>query len=193
MTERVAVLLDFQNVHLTGCGIFGRGREPYRCVPHPVKVADLLASRRDRPSVAATIRVYRGQPHPVHQPKPAAANEAQAAHWTRDRRVRVIRRQLNYRNWPTQPPTEKGIDVAIAVDLMQLAFGRQADALILFSGDTDLLPALETIARLRLGHVEVACWSGSKPLRFRGTNLPYCHFLSMADWDAVTEDWHGRI
>jgi hypothetical protein len=48
------------------------------------------------------------------------------------------------------------------------------------------------IARLKLGHVEVACWSGAKPLRFRGTNLPYCHFLSRADWDAVTEDWHGR-
>jgi hypothetical protein len=58
--------------------------------------------------------VYRGQPHPVHQPTPAAANEAQAAHWTRDRRVRVVRRQLNYRNWPTRPPIEKGIDVAIA-------------------------------------------------------------------------------
>jgi hypothetical protein len=57
MTERVAVLLDFQNVHLTGCGIFGGGREPYRCVPHPVKVADLLASRRARPSVAAALRV----------------------------------------------------------------------------------------------------------------------------------------
>ena len=143
MTERVAVFLDFQNAHLTGCGLFGGGHEPYRCVPHPARVADLLASRRARPSVAAAIRVYRGQPHPDHQPKPAATNEAQAAHWTRDRPVRIIRRQLNYRNWPAQPPTEKGIDVAIALDLMHLAFGRQYDALVLFSGDTDLLPALE--------------------------------------------------
>ena len=65
--------------------------------------------------------------------------------------------------------------------------------LVLFSGDTDLLPALETIAGLNLGHIEVACWSGAKPLGFRGTNLLHCLFLSMADWDAVTEDWHGRI
>jgi len=33
----------------------------------------------------------------------------------------MIRR--HYRNWPTQPPMEKGIDIAIAVDLMQMAFG----------------------------------------------------------------------
>ena len=62
---------------------------------------------------------------------------------------------------------EKGVDVAIAVDLMRLAFRRPYDALVLFSSDIDLLPALETIAALRLTHVEVACWAGFKPLRFR--------------------------
>jgi uncharacterized LabA/DUF88 family protein len=192
MTERIAIFLDFQNVHLTGHSLHGGGHEVYRCVPHPARVADLIASRRARPSTAAAINVYRGQPHPHHQPTPAAAGDAQAAAWTRDRRVQMIRRQLNYRNWPGQPPTEKGIDVAIAVDLMHLAFRRRYDALVLFSGDTDLLPALETITELRLGHIEVACWSGAKPLRFRGTSLPYCHFLSRTDWEAVVDDWYGR-
>ena len=74
----------------------------------------------------------------------------------------MLRRQLNYRDWPNQPPREKGIDVSIAVDLMHL------------------------------GHVEVACWSGFKPLRFPRTNLPYCHFLNERDGDAVVDDWHGR-
>lgn len=141
-TESVAVLLDFQNVHLIGHWLFGRGNEPYRCVPDPVRLADLIASRRKRPSVATAIRVYRGQPNPQHQPTPAAANEAQAARWTRDRRVQMIRRQLNYRNWPQEPPVEKGIDAAIACDMMHLAFRKQYDALVLFSCDTDLLPAL---------------------------------------------------
>ena len=142
MTENVAVFLDFQNVHLVGHGLFGHGREPYRCVPDPVRIADLIASRRGRPSAAAAIRVYRGQPHPHHQPLPAASNDAQAAQWTRDRRVQVIRRQLNYRDWPNQPPREKGIDVAIAVDLVHLAFR---------------------------------------------------HFLDEKVWDAVADDWHGRV
>ena len=78
---------------------------------------------------------------------------------------------------------------------MHLGFRRQYDALVLFSSDTDLLPALETIVKLRLGHVEVACWAGFKPLRFPASNppLPWCHSLSEQDWRAVTEDWQGRV
>jgi len=49
------------------------------------------------------------------------------------------------------------------------------------------------VARYKLGHVEVACWSGFKPLRFPASNLPWCHFLNEADWAAVTEDWQGRV
>jgi hypothetical protein len=105
----------------------------------------------------------------------------------------VIRRQLNDRGWPALPPQEKGIDVQIAVDLIQAAFTGHYAALVLFSSDTDLLPALETVVDHRLGHVEVACWSGFKPLRFSGTNLPWCHFLNETDWAAVAVDWQGRI
>jgi uncharacterized LabA/DUF88 family protein len=193
MPEQVAIFIDFQNVHLTGHGLFSAGVEPYRCVPDPSRVADLIASRRQRPSEALAIRVYRGRPDPNHQPMPTAANDAQAAQWARDRRVQVIRRQLNYRNWPTMPPQEKGIDVALAVDMIHLALRHQYDAVVLFSSDTDLLPALETVVNLRLGHVEVACWSGFKPLRFSGTNRPWCHFLSEQDWLGVVDDWQGRV
>lgn len=195
MPEDVGVFLDFQNVHLTGHGLFGGGSEPYRCVPNPSRSGDLIASRRKRNSVATAIRVYRGQPSPQHQPIPAAANDAQAADWTRDPRVQVTPRQLNYRDWPNHPPQEKGIDVALAVDLMHLALRGQHNALVLFSSDTDLLPALESIVDLRLRHVEVACWAGFKPLRFPGSRppLPYCHFLGKQDWNATVDDWKGRV
>ena len=195
MTENVAVFFDYQNVHLTGHGLFGAGRELYQCVPDPARTADLIAGRRGRLSTATAIRVYRGRPDPNHQRMPTAANDAQASHWSRDPRVQVIRRQLNYRDWPNRPPQEKGIDVAIAVDLLHLAFRKQYDALVLFSSDTDLLPALEMVVQLRLGHVEVACWAGFKPLRFpaRSTQVPWCHSLSETDWQAVTDDWKGRV
>lgn len=193
MPEDIAVFLDFQNVHLTGHSLYGGGSEPYRCVPDPARLADLIAARRRRPSKAAAVCVYRGRPDPNHQPVPAAANDAQASQWERDSRVRVFRRQLNYRGWPASPPQEKGVDVQIAVDLIRAAFSRDYAALVLFSSDTDLLPALETVARYKLGHVEVACWSGFKPLRFSASNLPWCHFLNEADWAAVTEDWQGRV
>lgn len=195
MYEQVAVFIDYQNVHLVGHGLFGGGRELYQCVPNPSRIADLIAGKRRRSSEAAAIRVYRGRPDPNHQATVTASNDAQASHWARDRRVHVIRRQLNYRGWPSLPPQEKGIDVAIAVDMMQLAFRRQYDALVLCTTDTDLLPALESIVQLRLGHVEVACWAGSKPLRFPHIDRPrpWCHFLPEADWRAVTDDWKGRV
>jgi len=193
MTERIAVFLDFQNVHLVGRSLFDSGLELHRCVPDPVRVADLIAGRRRRPSIAVAVRVYRGRPDPSRQPAVTASNDAQASRWERDQRVHVIRRQLNYRGWPDLPPQEKGIDVAIAVDMMHLDFSGQYDALVLFSGDTDLLPALEAIVDLRLSHVEVACWAGFKPLRFPGSTppRPWYHSLSMNDWDNVTDDWQG--
>jgi hypothetical protein len=190
MPERVAVYLDFQNVHLTGHDLFDRGNALHRCVPNPVGIAEMIASRRLRPSEANAIRVYRGQPHPQHDPLQAATNDAQASAWSRDRRVHMIRRQLRYREG--LPPQEKGIDVALAVDLVHLAFRKQYDAHVVFSGDTDLLPALELVVSLGFGHVEVACWSGAKPLRFAGTHRPWCHFLNPDDWDAVGEDWDNH-
>ncbi|RFS86017.1 NYN domain-containing protein [Actinomadura spongiicola] len=190
MSERVALFLDYQNVHLVGHGLYESfGTPPFNCVPDPRRVASIVEQRRSRTSQVTDIRVYRGRPDPNHQPTPASANDAQAAQWSRDPRVEVIRRQLNYRGWPKDPPREKGIDVAIAVDLMHLAFRREYDALVLFSGDTDLLPAIEVIKELRLCHMEVACWSGHRPLRLPNSRLPYCHFLNRADWNAVVEDW----
>jgi uncharacterized LabA/DUF88 family protein len=188
MTENIAVFLDFQNVHFVS-----RGVEPYRCVPNPARLADLIADRRRSSSTAAKINVYRGRPDPERQPTLTAANDAQAAYWTRDRRVQLIRRQLNYRGWPDLAPREKGIDVKLAVDLMRTAFAGDYDALILFSSDTDLLPALEAVAEDGLGHVEVAYWTGGNILRFPGTNLPWHHALGRRDWAAVIEDWQNRF
>jgi uncharacterized LabA/DUF88 family protein len=159
MPENIAVFLDFQNVHLVGHHLFGRGIEPHRCVPDPARLGEVIAKRRRRPSIVARVNVYRGRPDPNLQPTLAAANDAQTARWARDSRVRVFRRQLNYRGWPSLTPQEKGIDVQLAVDLIQTALTGRYDALILFSSDTDLMPAIEAIDDRKLGHVEVACWS----------------------------------
>jgi uncharacterized LabA/DUF88 family protein len=190
MAEQVALFLDYQNVHLVGHGLFeAYATPPYRSIPDPTKIAGVIEKRRSRLSEITSIGVYRGRPDPNHQPMPASANDAQAAEWSRDPRVQVVRRQLNYRGWPGNPPQEKGIDVAIAVDLVRLAIEKRHDALVLFSGDTDLLPAVEMIKNLRLCHIEVACWSGHKPLRLSNTQLPYCHFLNGQDWNSVVDDW----
>jgi uncharacterized LabA/DUF88 family protein len=193
MAQSVAIFFDFQNVHLVGRDSFNRNGRLLECVPDPVRLAESMASRRNRKTELRSIRVYRGRPNPEYQPYLATLNDAQADKWSRDERVQVTQRQLNYCDWPQRRPQEKGIDVAIAVDLMRSAFQKEYDVLILFSSDTDLLPAVEAVADMRRCRIEVASWRPANRLRLSGTVLPYCHFLGREDWETCTEDWKGRV
>ena len=138
------------------------------------------------------MRVFRGRPNPQHHPTPTAANDAQTDAWERDSRVTVIRKDLNYRGWPEHPAREKGVDVALAIDLVETTLLKECDVAIVFSADTDLLPAVEMAFRRTEPRVEIAAWSGSKPLWFprelaAGRHLPWCHFLSETDFEAVRD------
>jgi hypothetical protein len=173
------IFIDYQN-------LFGWARRCFHKPPvppeaghiDPLRLGQLLLARRHSPSSLAGVRVYRGRPSPNRQAKSAAANDRQTDVWRRDPQVTVIRRPLRYpKGWPSTPAVEKGIDVAIAVDLVRLAMTRAFDAAILLSADTDLQPALEIILRTRLSHVEVASWSGAGRLCLPGSRLPWCHHL----------------
>jgi hypothetical protein len=66
------------------------------------------------------------------------------------------------------------------------------DVAIVFSGDTDLIPAIETAFRRTTPTIEIAAWSSAKPLWFptemaAGRRLPWCHFLGEQDFDAVRD------
>ena len=75
----------------------------------------------------------------------------------------VITRDLRYPpDWPRRPAQEKGIDVALAVDFVMMAARGEYDVGILFSSDTDLVPALEAVIALRPDDppaCEVAAWA----------------------------------
>lgn len=187
--ERVAVFIDYENVHRTALKRFHPpGTHPARGHVDPLALARLVVSRRARESELSAVRVYRGRPSPDHQPGAAAANDRQAAHWLRDPLVQAFRRPLRYPpDWPATPATEKGVDVALAVDFVRLTVAKDHDVAIMVSRDTDLLPALETVVELRAGHVEVATWSGTNRLRFSGQNLPWCHYLAEADYRSVED------
>jgi uncharacterized LabA/DUF88 family protein len=188
MPDHVALYLDYENVHRVGHGLYARGRERYTCVPEPSLIADLIATRRQQDTEITVIRAYRGLPNSRLEPEAASSNAQQANQWERrDSRVRVVRRPLAYRGWPDHPPVEKGIDVQIAVDMIQAAMGKVFAALILFTSDTDLLPAVELAGQVGTA-VEVACWDGAKPLRASAV-----HHLTAADWRKVTRDWTGRV
>jgi hypothetical protein len=86
-------------------------------------------------------------------------------------------------------PREKGVDVALAIDLLECALAGKFDTAVVFSGDTDLLPAVEAAFHRTSTHIEIACWSGAKPLWLpeyltQKRYLPYCHFLDANDFAA---------
>ncbi|HEY5249296.1 MAG TPA: NYN domain-containing protein [Dermatophilaceae bacterium] len=202
VADRVAFFVDYQNVHLTAHGLFtAYGTPPHHSLVHPLLLAERVLSKRRIESELVEVRVFRGRPNPEHHPRPTAANDAQTAAWERDPRVTVVRRDLNYRGWPEHPPREKGVDVALAISLVESAMLKEYATAIVFTCDTDLLPAIETAFRRTEPRVEIACWSGAKPLWFpEGLSqdpkrfLPYCHFLSESDFEAVrdTTDYLGE-
>lgn len=189
MANRVVVFMDYQNVH--GWALrqfFPVNAGPAQGHVDPLRLAQLLVKRRKHPSELVGVRVYRGRPAPVHQPGSAAANDRQTADWERSALVAVVRRPLRYpRDWPQSPAQEKGIDVALAVDVVAMGLRKEYDAAIVVSSDTDLMPAIETIYYERLGHIELATWTGARRLRFPKTQLPWCHFISEAEFRSVED------
>jgi uncharacterized LabA/DUF88 family protein len=190
--DKVAVFLDYENVHRTGHQLFaGVGEARYGTVVNPLVVAEKLIAKRKNGGMLNSVHVFRGRPVPFHQPKPASANDIQAAAWGEDSRVVVHRRDLKYdvASNGSFVAREKGIDVALAVKLVEGALDQAFDVAIVFSCDTDLLPALEMVFRRGLVHLELGCWSSAKPLWFPeflkatpSRNLPYCHFLNESDF-----------
>lgn len=190
--DKIAVFLDYENVHRTGHHQFAGVGEPlHQTVVNPLLIAERLVSKRKAGGELHSVYAYRGRPVPEFQARPASANDVQAATWSEDPQVHVIRRDLKY-DWNedgTFTAREKGIDVALAVGLTEGALDKKFDVAIVFSGDTDLLPALELVFTRRLAHLEIATWSGKKPLWFPEflrenppRRLPYCHFLDEGDF-----------
>ncbi len=181
--DRVAVFFDYENVS-------GWARRCFRTVDGhiwPKATAELLVSRRRRPSELVETRVYRGRPNPTRQSVSARANDRQTADWEATG-VTVVRRNLQYPpQWPDVPASEKGIDVALAVDLVRFAMNGAIDAAIVFTSDMDILPAIELVNRDTPCHVEVACWSGGRRLRIGHTQAPWCHFLGESDFLRVQD------
>jgi hypothetical protein len=187
------LFVDYQNVHLTAHGVFGAlGSPPHESLIDPGRLADAVDAERaatGRPGAITAVSVFRGMPGADKEPDAYRRNQAQAARWTRDRRVSVTHRPLRYPpGWPGSPAREKGVDVLLAVSFARAALLRLADTLILASRDTDLAPALELALEIPDGPlVEVCNWAPKGRLRLGGRRKrpdPWCVLLDEADYQA---------
>jgi uncharacterized LabA/DUF88 family protein len=195
--QRVAVVVDYQNMHLTARGQFTPpGTPTHHSLLHPLHLANQILIARaaaQRSSVSARLEhvsVFRGLPSNIHDPANYARSQAQKAEWTRDPRVQVIYRPLRYQ-WENGVPVprEKGVDVLVALDIAQLAQSRSFDVVILAAHDTDLEPALEFALREAAGDgptIETAGWKDCKRLRASGSKTWHT-FLNQNHYQAARD------
>lgn len=192
--KRVLVFVDAQNFYRNARRAFFDDVQDYRLGQvRPAALGQLLAARDPERSLAG-VRLYTGRPDAFLQPKAHAANVRQCQAWESDG-CYVFHRPLRYPpGWPNaggRRPEEKGIDVAMAVDLSRLAQRGEYDVGIVCTGDTDLIPAVEDVLDTNDGvRVEVAAWRGD---RYRQRlSLPGQHLVSLAAARRLREDPRRR-
>lgn len=189
---RVAVYFDWQNVYKTAREAFGWMDLPNEYGNFsPFRLARVLASGNDRVD-AELVRVeIRGLPSQKHDPVGYSANRRQSAAWMNEAPDVVIPRlrPLRYpRDYPNEPAIEKGVDVNLAVAVIEHLLTERCDVAIIFSHDTDLVPVPEAIGRLSgTAQVETASsWqSPAFNRRLRPKPPVYHHYVPQQVFERV--------
>jgi uncharacterized LabA/DUF88 family protein len=176
MAKTMAVVMDYQNVHLTAAELYLPGRPAGEALIEPFKFAAQLAQAKNASQSDAAkhvevrrVEVYRGIPIQEDDFDANRRNQEQKSRWEHGHIgiVSVTLRPLMYRDWrwvngvrvPVRPSRrEKGVDVLCALALTRLAQSGMYDVVVLASRDTDLAPALDEAARLGRAKVEAVKW-----------------------------------
>lgn len=191
MTKRVAIFIDYQNVYRRGRAAFALPGDSHAVGQvDPLKVGHLIASKTPNAALEL-VRIYRGLPDGGKDPKGNAACSRQVAAWRKLPRVEVFTRPLRYpHNYPAEKPTEKGIDVQLAIDFVVAALDERFDIGVIFSADTDLKPAIETVLARTAVEVAVATWQPpighASRIHIAGRRV-WCHFLKETDFAKVKD------
>lgn len=187
---RTAVVIDYQNVHLTAHDVFDLRGDVHVSLIEPMQFArhslsERNARQREGYPEAELVRtiVFRGLPHVDHDWEQNRRCLEQATRW-RDAGAEVELRDLKYtfergangrpvmdingKKVPTGRPVEKGIDVLCALAGVREAARSDIDLVILASRDTDLVPVLDEIHDLheadpvRFAGIETVSWFNAR-------------------------------
>lgn len=183
---RTAVIINYQNVHLTAHDVFNPRGERHESLIHPMQFArrailERNARQREGHDAAelSCVRVFRGLPHVDHDWEQNRRCVAQQKQWTADGAL-VELRDLKYRyrtnaggrpvmdvhgrKEPDGRGQEKGIDVLCALAAIHESERPDIDLVILASRDTDLVPVLDELHDRRsreperYSRVETVAW-----------------------------------
>ncbi len=145
MAERVAVFIDGSNLYHSLKQQFGKASVDFEKL-----CAKLVGGR-------LLFRVYYYNA-PLDQGKGRERYRDQQKFFASLHSVRYLELRMGhlvYRNWPNEPPYEKGIDVKLATDMLVHGFRQNYDTVVLVSGDNDFSDALQAVKDMGK-HVEVA-------------------------------------
>lgn len=170
---RVAVLIDWQNTYNGAREAFGlQNRSPVHGNVDAWRLGVLLSAAPDRTGAKRAlheVRVYRGMPDRHRDAPTYAAFWSQAETWrqrggdrlvTRFRKLRYPSRHLAEQG-PAERPREKGVDVWLAIDIVEMAIRHTVDRVVVMTTDTDLVPALDlAVAERGEEFIEMAGWKG---------------------------------
>ncbi len=188
---RLRLFIDYQNVYQGARHAFGYSQAlPSVGQVNPRKVGRLIASlyQGDTGARLERVFVYRGMPDGRKDAKGYAACRRQVAAWHKEGDVTVQTRPLRYP--PDGKPMEKGIDVKLAIDFVESALDQKAELLVIFSGDSDLIPALEMV----YGRYEdlgvrpmSSAWVGAPRIQLPVRGF-WCFNLTRTHFEAVRDD-----
>lgn len=195
--HRVVLFIDYQNAYSGAREAFFQKNDFHsKGQFHPTLLGNNICGRdvTRMPRELGEVRVYAGLPSSSREPRSYGARMRQISGWEK-LGITVVPRTLRYpRDWPSTPAQEKGIDVKLAVDLVMLKMQNAYDVGIVFSGDTDLLPALEAVCDLAAADnspfPEVCSWgqprSGRPRLRVAGKDIR-CHWFDRNQYRQVQD------
>lgn len=198
--DRLAVFIDHQNVYRGARDALGATDNDHHVVGQydPFRLANLITERHPSYKGASLrrlvqVNIYSGLPGSHQNPKGYAAARKQFSRWGRaggknGPKIEVCTRPLDYR---TGRPREKGIDVLLALDLAFGAANGEFDVVVLFSGDSDLLPALERAHSFGVA-CEVASWAGGGRRLPKKGYICWEHSLLQQDYDQVHDPFDYR-
>lgn len=197
MHQRTIVFIDDKNVYNDARRAFfdadydhftRGGYDPCQLAQFAITKAEPGHPRRE----VTEVRIYTGRPDATREPKMAAAHDRQVAAWEQAGAV-VVSRPLRYLDGVGR---QKGVDVALAIDVVTMAVDGAFDVGVIASTDSDLRPALEYVVKACPSvHMEVLAWyteTYRRRLSITTKNI-WCHFLREEDYMFVADFTDYRV
>ena len=198
MAERLVLFADWHNVYMGARRAFHRGSgRGSRGQVWPGWVGEVIC-QKERPAgerLLQQVRVYRGVPSPEEDSVGNSAARKQIAAWKRNPKVDVFPHTLTRvsNKCPEcgeveERLREKGVDVNLAIDLVHLAHKDAYDVGVVFSTDTDFVPAILLARELGVTVENALWWTG---IRHRDRPLLpdtiWHHRLERSDYEHVRD------